>query len=440
MSKPGILICTVGTGDIDKLRETLLEPLKKTIRKGEWSRVILLPSQLTKENATKLREEVQDIPVEINELPQHGAEDDADACFAHFDGILASLRAQGVPANGLLVDFTRGTKAMSAALVLAAVRHDLPQLRYISSRKRDERGMVVPGTEVVAEVHTTIASAQKRMDDCYRFFQHGNFAAVLELLPDPHSPLAQHWPNDLREAVQCVRPLATFASAWDRLDYKGAQMMVLPSGGACPSRWSVFLPSDQLRQWVATLAQPFPDDSKERAVRLRLLVADLLANGERRVRDQQYEDGIIRAYRVLELVGQIRLFDHGLDSAALPPEHPVVEKFHRELVKNKSTPLTPNRSGQLMAAREQVARLLKRLDDPLAQRFIELGNKGLVKASVRNLSVWIHGFEAVSGSDPEPLRQLYKNLEQLILDDGGSQARKRLQLARWLDFTHATAD
>ena len=54
MTKPSILICTVGTGNIDKLRETLIEPLKKSVRKGEWSRVILVPSQLTKENATKL--------------------------------------------------------------------------------------------------------------------------------------------------------------------------------------------------------------------------------------------------------------------------------------------------------------------------------------------------------------------------------------------------
>ena len=164
-------------------------------------------------------------------------------------------------------------------------------------------------------------------------------------------------------------------------------------------------------------------------------MADLLANGERRLRDQQFEDAVIRAYRVLELIGQIRLFDHDLDSAALPPVHPVVQKFQEELQKAKSAPLGANRSGQLVAAREQVARLLKRLGDPFGQRLIDMGNQGVVKPSVRNMSVWIHGFEAVSGSDPQPLRALYADLQKFIEDDGGPQAKHRLEVARSLDLS-----
>src|SRR5437764_1456737 len=97
-----ILLCTVGTGNIDQLSQTLLEPLEKSVRKGAWSRVILLPSQRTKENAAKLRDDLPDVPIEIKELPRVGAEDDADACFAHFDAVLEELRSQGVPAHGLL--------------------------------------------------------------------------------------------------------------------------------------------------------------------------------------------------------------------------------------------------------------------------------------------------------------------------------------------------
>jgi len=434
MTSHSILICTVGTGNIDQLRDSLIEPLKKSIRKGEWTQVILLPSQLTAENAALLQSEVQDVPMVARPLPRAGMEDDADACFAHFDSVLDELRSTGVNPGAILVDFTRGTKAMSAALVLAAVRHDLPQLRYISGGRRDERGMVVAGTEIVAEVRTTIATARKRLDDAFRFFRHGNFAAVLEILPDSTNPFVALWPQDLLDMAAFIRPLAMFAAAWDRLDYKGALRVDLPAKGPRPSPWDSFLPSESIKTWVATLAQPFPDLNKDRAMRLRLLIADLLANGERRIRDQQFEDAIIRAYRVLELVGQIRLFDNDLDSASLPPEHPVIEKFQKELEKSKGTLLSVSRTGKFMAAREQVARILKRLNDPLAKRLLDLGNQGMVRASVRNLSVWIHGFEAVSGSDPEPLRELYKQLEDLIERDGGSEAQQRLDLARWLDF------
>ncbi len=437
MTPPTILLWTVGTGNIDELRDTLLDPLKKSIRKGEWSRVILLPSQLTKENAMKLCEEVQDVPIDIRELPQPGAEDDADACFAHFDEILASLRAQGLPPERLLVDFTRGTKAMSAALVLAAIRHDLPQLRYISGGKRDERGMVVPGTEIVAEVRTTIATARKRLDDAYAFFRHGNFAAVLDTLPAPGQLPDPQWPRDLSDLASWVRTQAAFHAAWDRLDYQGAQKIDLSAYRAVPSPWDTFLPPPAVRDWVTTLAQSLPEVNRDRAAKLRLLVADLLANGERRLRDHQYEDAIIRGYRVLELIGQIRLFEHDLASDLLPPEHAVVKAFQEELLADKKQQPLTEKGGKYQASREQVARLLKRLGDPLAKPLLRLGNRaeGQVKFSRRNYSIWIHGFEAIAGSDPDPIRVLFAELEQLLIQDGGTVAKERLQLARWLDFS-----
>jgi CRISPR-associated protein (TIGR02710 family) len=437
MSQPGVLICTVGTGNIDQLRASLLEPLLKSIRRGEWRQVILLPSLLTAENAAALRQEAQDVAIDIRPLPRAGAEDDADACFAHFDGVLEAVRASSARPEEILVDFTRGTKAMSAALVLAAVRHDLPQLRYISGGKRDERGMVVPGTEIVAEVRTTMATARKLLDDACRLFRHGNFAAVLDLLPDPNPPSALSLPADLRPVVAQARTLAAFYAAWDRLDYRAAAASP-PGGPGLDSRWNAFVPTAAVRDWVATLARPLPEDPKERAAPLRLLVTDLLANGERRLRDHQYEDAIIRGYRVLELIGQIRLFEHGLDSGALPADHPVVQKFQKELIKGKSAPLsTDEKTGKLLAARRQVARLLKRLGDSLGQRLLDVASnrEGNLDLERRNNSIWIHGFEAIAGSEPAPLHKLYADLVELLVEDGGSAARARLALARSADFT-----
>jgi hypothetical protein len=195
-----------------------------------------------------------------------------------------------------------------------------------------------------------------------------------------------------------------------------------------------------VRDWVAMLSRPLPADPKERAAPLRLLVTDLLANGERRVRDHQYEDAAIRGYRVLELLGQIRLFEHGLDSGALPPDHPEVQKFQTELIKKKSTPLgTDEKTGKLLAARRQAARLLKRLGDPLGQRLLDLATRreGNLDLERRNNSIWIHGFEAIGGSEPGPLRKLYADLEALLIAEGGPEAGGRLALARSADFTRA---
>ncbi len=296
--------------------------------------------------------------------------------------------------------------------------------------------MVVPGTEIVAEVRTTIATARKRLDDAYAFFRHGNFAAVLDTLPAPDQLPDLQWPQDLSDLASSVRARAAFHAAWDRLDYKGAQKIDLSPCEAAPSPWDRFLPSSVVRDWVARLAEPLPETNRDRAAKLRHLVADLLANGERRLRDHHYEDAIIRGYRVLELIGQIRLFDHDLSSDALPAEHPVVRAFQEELLGERRQQPLAEKDGKYQASREQVARLLKRLGDALAKPLLRLGNRaeGQIKFSRRNYSIWIHGFEAIAGSDPEPIRVLFAELEQLLIQDDGT-AKERLQLARWLDFS-----
>lgn len=437
MPQPLILLCTVGTGNIEQLRDTLLTPLTKSIQAGDWQRVILLPSQVTADNAAQLQKELAQSAIEIQPLPIAGAEDNADACFAHFDRVIEELRNAGHEPQQILADFTRGTKAMSAALVLAAVRHELPQLRYLSGGRRDERGMVVPGTEVVTDIRTTVATARRRLDEAFSFLQRGNFAAVLDLLPDPASPFAAAWPPDVLQQATFVRPLARFYSAWDRLDYKDASHVELPAPVTQRTRWDKFVPSSEVYSWVKSLAEDLPDDARTCAGRLRLLVADVLANGERRLRDHQFEDAIIRAYRVLELVGQIRLCDQGIHSDDVPEGHPVVKAFRDKLIKNKSNDLGRGRGGRLLASREHVARLLKDFSDPLAQQLLDLGKEGAVEASRRNNSVLIHGFEATSGSDPAPLRELYGKLVNLLDADGGDPTADRLRLARTPDFSRA---
>ncbi len=424
--KPCALLLTVGTGDVEKVRETLIEPLKLSVREGEWKRVVLLPSSLTVDAARVLQAELTDVAIELRPLPHPGDEEDADAAFAHFDRVIAELRGAGMAPGDILVDFTRGTKAMSAALVLAAVRHGLPRLRYISSsRPRDARGMVVPGAERLVEVDTTVASARRLLDRAREFFRAGNFAAVLAVLPDPPGP----WPAGLLDVVRFVRPLAEFYAEWDRLDYRAAACVVLSEPDAGPWDWRGAMPTAEMRDWVARLAAPRPAEYRDQAARLRRLVCDLLASGERRIRDRQYEDAALRGYRTVEAVGQARLFEHGLDSAALPADHPAVRELQQRLEKKKNDPLSAGRDGSLKAGRFQVGYLLNVLNDPLAKALLDFENEDVIKW--RNKSILTHGFEAVGMDDDEPLRRFYKRLEALVIEDAGPAARGHLSIARF---------
>lgn len=437
MTTPGgrrALLLTVGTGDISRLEESLYVPLLKSIDTEPWARIVLLPSRSTIKYAEDILRRRAELNIEICPLSTGGMENDPDACYAHFEQQIGRLSAEGLTVADMVADFTRGTKAMSAALVLAAARHDVTLLRYIAG-DRDVRGMVVAGSEEIVAISPAVATAHKRIDTALQFVDRGNFAGALALLPDDEDA-ASAWPAGLRVGALALKPALDFYAAWDRLDYQSAAKLAVADREP-PSGWQRVWPTAAMRAWIVALAAPLPAPGEHaaRAERLRLLAADLLANGERRIRDRQFEDAVLRAYRVLELIGQLRLFVHGLDSARLPPDHQAVQALAEKLAKKRSASFGNNKDGTLTAGRELVARLLKVLGDPLAERLLNFDKKsGLPRISDRNISVLIHGFQAVGPDQDRPLRDLYVALEELLREDGGPSASHSLAVARSLAF------
>ncbi len=423
------LLLTIGTGDTDKLEASLLAPLRKSIAEGRWDRVVLLPSQATLANAALM----EDPGLEIRPLPLRSAENDADAAFAHFDHELERLLASGFRADDIVVDFTRGTKAMSAALVLAATRHGVPTLRYIAG-DRDGRGVVVPGSEEIRETSTLVVTLRRRIDLAAGLMRAGDFAAVPQLLPDPDHPLAS-MPHVAAsaDALRAMRAAARFFECWDRLDYREAQdCAATMDSNSLPTTWRMLAPGRDSVDWVRRLHSR-PDQSMDPGGFgrwLRLLCVDLLANAERRLRTGQREDALVRTYRVLELVGQARLFDRGLDSGSLPPDEPDIIRLRERLKRDRGGDFGTRRDGRLTAPRELTARLLKQKGDAVAPRLLAFYSDTGIAASARNHSILIHGFDSRAPSDDVSWRRLIDALWTLLAadrcDDGALDADRRI--------------
>jgi len=431
MTKKGrALIMTVGTGDVDRVEETLFTPLRKSIATEAWVRVVLLPSRVTEEFARALQDQINGAEVDVAPLPA-GDENDADAAYAHFDHVLATVLDDFAPED-VVVDFTRGTKAMSAALVLAATRRAVPCLRYITGR-RDRRGMVEPGSEQVREIRTTAVDGHRRLDLAREHMRRGAFAAVANALPDPDAPLAWLYPDDFLHAARAVRTTARFYAAWDRLDYASA--VKIDAGEPPSSEWTELWPTERMRGWVRDLErEPERSDHRAMAARLRRLVIDLIANGERRIRHGQHEDALVRAYRALELLGQARLFDWSLDSGDLDGAHRAVQAVQRKIAMKGQDPIGKGRGDKLQAARQQVARILKECGDPLAERLLQFEQETLLKPTLRNNSVLVHGFVARAPGEPNPLRRLFREIAAIAVEDAGEEAAARFRTARSISF------
>lgn len=434
------LVLTVGTGNIDDLDRTLLVPMLKSVEDGEWARIVLLPSRTTEESAQTLQGRIANPAVEINVLPEPEQENNADACFGHFDEVLARLIDDGCKPSDIVVDFTRGTKAMSAALVLAAIGRDIPVLRYVQSKQRDERGMVIPGTEKIGQIKTNLATERRRLDQAERLMGHGDFGAVIELLPDLDGPFVGLFSEQFRLQAEALCSAAKIYAAWDRLDYKAA-VEELDQRETMAKEAGRFAPTLEMGTWLKKVGQePKRSDYPTMATYLRALACDLLANAERRLRDRHFEDTLLRSYRVLELIGQIRLFDRGYDSAALPQDDATIEKFQAELKKKKGHGFGVNRGGPnkgtLTAPRELSARLLKRLGDTFSSQLLDFDNRHSQATSGRNHSILIHGFTATAPAEATPLRKVIADLERLLKEDD-PKASERLTVARSLDFSQS---
>lgn len=403
MKQGGVLVLTVGTGNKNDLENSLFLPLGKSIEAGEWDRVVLLPSTETEPMALELAKRFLSIPTRIETLPGVRIENDSDACFAHFDEVLGNLIGEGYASERIVVDFTRGTKAMSAAAVLAAVRREIPQLRYVSG-DRDRGGTVIAHTEEIHEVRPARAMGRRLLDQATSLLRHDDFAAVLDLVPTPDRLSAGlRLPIELHPEAVRIRRHAEFGAAWDRLDYAEAAHLV--EG----------LESSVATQWMERLT-PRPDDGDHEAMGgwLRAVACDLLMNGRRRILHRHFEDALLRGYRVLELVGQFKLFDHGYDTSRIDPENEVVRRLDQRMGKKRSHGFGRRTGGCWTAGREVAARLLKELGDPLGAELIELGRRHAKSGlTARNHSILIHGFETCA-PDRSSLGTLYDELEELL--------------------------
>lgn len=431
---------SVGVGNPHKLEESLYTPLLKSVETGHpWTMLLLLPSVDSAEHAEVVKARVlangwTDV-VQVAPLSK-GQESSVDDCYEHFEQAifdrLAKARLTGMPV-GLVVDFTRGTKAMSAALMMAAMRHDATSVRYIDGQR--ESGTVKAGTERVLSGHPSYAAAQRVLDRALQLMAHGNYAAVLDVVPDPDAPFALPiWKQRLQTEAKNIRSLAEFYSAWDRLQWQKAAELAGPLPTIeLPDHWDRFAVSPSARNWVMQLANISSSSAfQKRAQDARRIIVDLWQNGQRRVQQGQYEDAFVRAYRILELIGQARLFDQGLDSAHVSTSEAFVGDFIELLESKRRYPPYPKgKKGYQYYefSREMVCVFLEWRGDQFGSKLLRTASAN--KIDNRNISILNHGLAATGPENKDQLIKIYLTIKDLIIKDNPQHGEDWLSITKF---------
>ena len=406
-SKVLFLIVGVGNKKDPEYPESYLRLLRKAVDSTDAGNIILLPSGSSKENAERIKTEYESSrTVFVHDLPERSMEFDADECYEFFENLFRSHFREGFCAENFIIDFTHGTKAMSAALYAIGMRYRVSDFHYIR-RNNDKDGNLIDG-ETVKNFDASYARGLAVLDQCKTLFKTGQFSAATALLS------IEKPKKTLKQTFEHVKMLAGFYSAWDRLDYKTAAencpVFEMPLFG--------FATSSAVQNWIKTLAKPIiePDEKNfevlpqsvldENAETALNMMIDLYANGLRRLEAGQYEDAGIRAYRIAEMMGQYYLFKAGYISNHMSSSDSTVHAFAENihLRKNEKADIYPP------FGRKQVIEFLDYIKHPKVEYLRSIDTK---IADIRNNSILIHGY-ASRVKDIQDLKNIFNSLTEQL--------------------------
>jgi len=450
MPDPDILIMTVGRGNDARRVDTLYESMRKSMGQGHWRRIVLLPSADTAALADELttyvkRNHSEPLHIEVGPEIPAGEHEDEDRCFAHFDRVLEGLIRGGEDPANLVFDYTRGTKAMSAAAVLTCVSRGVEKIRYVSG-KRGEDGNIIPGSESPRDGHTSTAIFRRELDSAKTLLVSGHFEqarlnlselggltpeartpaqteawkralGAIQPRPEPCRPRRELTADQMRE-VESGLQLARFWGAWDRFYYREAAGLAGRLSDVHPF-WKNAAPLPIHIEAIQRLAREVPRRPKTRnsvadhqqharslAEVHQRLAADLIQNAWRRWWNGEYEDALIRAFRAQELIGHLRLCRRGILASGLCLEDPVVKKW----LAADTYRGAPIRLYRNELAKPMVARLLTFLGD---EWFRKHASGAWEELRSRNQSPLTHGLEC-QATAPESLAELLHKVEQIF--------------------------
>ncbi len=335
-------------------------------------------------------------------------------CYEKALQCAAWIEGQRISPEEVVVDYTGGTKAMTAALTLATVGKGY-RFSYVGGAARTKGGLgtVLDGAEIVRAGldpwQLFAVEEERRFALAFNTYQFETALTVLETaLRRDTLPLPK------RRRFEAFKTITEGYLAWDRFDHLNASRL-LPTGAKTLKTLIELTGETALAPFLAGLEQNLAflkrlqQESKEFHVVCQAMVEDLVANAERRAKEGKYDDAVARLYRATEMVAQVRFRKPPLECGTdtVPPEK-VPEPLREEFRQRYSDPTT----GKLRLPLYAAYRLLQVLGVPEGEAFFakEEAFKGLLQA--RNMSLLAHGATPVKA-------ETYHRFKGLLMETFG---------------------
>ena len=434
-----ILVQTVGTGSAD--RHPVWEALAKAILDRKPDLIVLCCSRLTLEKTVPLIE--QSLPDGWpcpHRIQVATNEDDVHVLTREYAQQFDQL-AQEFPGAQFEVDFTSGTKAMSAAIVAAAVSREVPYLLY-GVGKRDSGGRATE-TEQHILSSTKELIAEPILDELGRLFNLHQFAAVKQqadhllkgLLFDSGAP-------QLRARATSLSFLAEVYGHWDRFDWKAAFARIR-------ERSPQLIEDLKLAGWneVQLIQQlTYLKKCGQAKFDTPYRLIDLLTNIQRCIDSGYYDDAVCRLYRTFEFICQSRMAIHLERNKSDNPTGKVPVNQIEQLAPESALRICQNFKNKdkdtIDLGQEDISQILSEINDPVGIRINMLKSTDKTGSPVksghgclsnllnlRNNSWLAHGTTPISSEVAVELNSVMIALAQYHVTDTGGDYHELLRVA-----------
>ncbi|MGC8811287.1 MAG: TIGR02710 family CRISPR-associated CARF protein [bacterium] len=300
------------------------------------------------------------------------------------------LEKWDIPPEQICIDYTGGTKTMSAALVLATIEYSC-FYSYVGGDERSKGGLgvVLDGKEKMYFLDNPwdeIALAEKK--EVAILFNKARYTSAAEVLERCISKVSK----EQKPFLQALQDMVMGYDFWDRFQHEESKRYLFKSKDLLLALSSE---KRELKNLVSQMEenlfflQNLLNDKKPSI----FYFWDLLANAKRRADlEQKFDDAMARLYRALEVLGQLELKEkYGIETSNVK-ENLIPEGIRQEFIskyKDKD-------KGKIKIPLYASFCLLNELGNDLGKDFIQAYDKEIRPIlDLRNSSILAHGFQPI---------------------------------------------
>lgn len=371
------------------------QPLIESIKKHKPQYICFICSHESVEKIVEIKSVLQESSNEFSFKDRKILINDVNDlldCYQEAISTIDQIKEWNVQPGDVVIDYTGGTKNMSVAIALAAIKHGF-SFSYIGGSQRTKQGLgvVVDGFEQLREFEDPfVLYAIDEIRSAKEMFNLYQYSAAQKIFAGVLSRNITS--KQLRAEIEFLEELCRAYCEWERFAHKEAVLLLkntlqrmrqyddLVSNSAYSETITRFQESLEQLQNLQVQSSGFKKLT-------RLHIVDLIANSERRASEGKYDDAVARLYRALEMEGQISLEEKPLEVSAnnvMPDKIP--ESIREEFIHRYK-----DDKGKIKLPLRAVFTLLAEVQHPSGLKFKEHEEKLLGILSARNSSILAHG-------------------------------------------------